>query len=73
MSLTQGKAGGLAVVRKRGTNWMTKIGRKGGLSTAARYGQEYMSLLGTLADESLAPSRRARIEGRLRRIVSENQ
>ncbi len=55
-------AGGLALVRQRGTNYMSKIGRRGGNTVVDTYGVEFMSLLGTLASPSLSQRRRRQIE-----------
>jgi hypothetical protein len=72
-----GQAGGRAVVRKYGTLHMAEIGSRGGDAVVDKYGFEYMSLLGTLGsdavNESLSPSRRQRVEGRVRRIIRDNQ
>jgi hypothetical protein len=78
MSLTiPGRDGGLATVRKYGTKHMSRIGRRGGLEVVDKYGTEFMSLIGTLGNDNvngtLAPSRRSRIEGRIRKILRENQ
>jgi hypothetical protein len=48
-----GQAGGLAVVRKYGTNRMRKLGIKGGNAVVNKYGNEYMSVIGTLGADAV--------------------
>ena len=64
-----GQAGGQALVRRRGTDYMAKIGRRGGNTVVDVYGTEYMSLLGTLASPTLSQRRRRSIERTIQEAV----
>jgi len=58
-----------AVVKKYGTKYMQKIGRKGGQVTLERYGTHYMWLLGSLSNPNLSEYREAKIRRQLKKIV----
>ena len=70
-----GRLGGLAIVRQRGTGYMSEIASRGGNATFERYGSEYMSNLGTLGADvingHLSKTARLRTERNLRRIINE--
>lgn len=56
--LSPGQAGGRAIVRMYGRDYMAEIGSLGGRKTVKRYGRKYMSLLGSLANENMSKTRR---------------
>lgn len=76
----QGRAGGLAVVKKYGRGYMREIGLRGasagGNSTYERYGSEYMSALGRLGANAtnghLSKTALLNTERAVRRILREN-
>lgn len=64
-----GQAGGNAVVRQRGTNYMSEIGRRGGNAVVRKYGNDYMSLLGELGNQNTTKTRRLQVTRTINRAV----
>ena len=73
-TLVPGQAGGLALLKQKGTSHFAKIGRRGGRAVAQRYGSEYFSLLGALGADAvnghLSEWKYNRVRGRINAIVS---
>jgi len=61
ISNVPGQAGGLSLVRRKGTNYMSRIGRRGGNAVVEKYGTEYMSLIGELGNPNISQRRRKAI------------